>query len=77
MAAVETNKQVYMFYQVPYQSNADYLKALKAHIKLSEAHNVVVGYHWVLAATALKEKHNITSNTLNKYKKIDVNIKSR
>ena len=45
MAAVETNKQVYMFYQVPYQSNADYLKALKAHIKLGEAHNVVVGYH--------------------------------
>ena len=34
MAAVETDNQVYMFYPSPYQSNADYLEAFTAHIKV-------------------------------------------
>ena len=30
MDTVKNNKQVYMFYQAPYQSNADYLEAFQA-----------------------------------------------
>ena len=39
MAAMKTIKQLDMFYQAPYQSNANYLESLKAHLKVSEAHN--------------------------------------
>ena len=62
---METDKQVFMFYQIPYQSNADYLEALKVHLKVSEAYNGAMGYHLVLVAVALQEKNNITSGTAN------------
>ena len=71
MAAVETDKQVYMVYQAPYHSNADYMEAFKAHIKLTEAHNISVGYHPGLAAVALQEKYNISSDTANEDQKIE------
>ena len=77
MAAVETNKQVYMFYQAPYQSNADYLEKFKAHLKLSKSHNGSVGYHPELAEVSVQEKYNITSDTANEYQKIEANINSR
>ena len=53
MAAAETNKHVYMFYQEPYHSNAEYLEAFKVHLKVSEAHNGSVGYHPELVAISL------------------------
>ena len=65
MASVETDKQVYLFYQLPYQLNSDYLEAFKAHLKLSESHDGAVGYHTVLAAIEIQEKHNIASDTAN------------
>ena len=34
MATVEKDMQLYLLYQSPYQSNADYLEAFKANIKL-------------------------------------------
>ena len=43
MAAVETNKQVDLFYQAFHQSNTEYLEAFKSDLKLSEAHNGAVG----------------------------------
>ena len=43
MAAVENNKQVYLFYQAFHQSNMDYLEAFISNLKLSEAHNGAVG----------------------------------
>ena len=43
MAAVENNKQVYLFYQAFHQSNMDYMEAFKSDLKLSEAHNGAVG----------------------------------
>ena len=52
MAAVENNKQVYLSYQSPYYSNADYLEDFKAHLKLSKSHNGALLYHLVLAAVA-------------------------
>ena len=54
MDKVETNKQVYLFYKAPYQSNADNLTSLKAHIKLIKSHNGAVVYHLLLAAIILK-----------------------
>ena len=57
---VETNKQVYMFYQSPYQSNTDYIEVLKAHLKIRKSHNGSMRYHPGLAAAALLEKYNIT-----------------
>ena len=63
MATFETHRQVYMFYQETYQSNADYLEAIRAHPRVSEAHNGAVGYHPRLSAIALQEKHIITRNT--------------
>ena len=54
MTAVENYKQVYMFYQSPYQSNADYLESFKVDIKVSKAHNGAVGYHIVLSLIALQ-----------------------
>ena len=77
MAAVETYKQVYMFYHAPYQSNAYYLESFKTHIKVSEPHNGAVGYYLGLAAIVLQEKHNITSDTAQKEHNIESNIKSR
>ena len=61
VAAVETNKQAYMFDKSPYQPNVGSLEAFKAHIKVSEAHNFAVGYDPVLAADSLKdeEEHRI------------------
>ena len=50
---------------------------LKAHLKLSEAHNVAMGYHTGLSAIALQEKHNITSNTTNDEQNIEAKIKAR
>ena len=35
MDAVESYKQVYMFYRAPYQSNVVYLESFKAHLKVS------------------------------------------
>ena len=76
MAVVETNKQVYIFYQAPYQSNADYLEAFKSHINVSESHNGAVRYNPVLAVIALQEKHSISSNNTNKDHNIEANSKS-
>ena len=45
MSTVETNKQVYLFYQEPYQSNADYLEAFRAHIKVRKSQNVAAEHH--------------------------------
>ena len=56
MAAVEIDKQLYMFYQAPYQSNVDYLEAFKANLIVNKAHNGSLGYHLVLSAVALQEK---------------------
>ena len=53
MVAVETNKQVYLFYQAFHQSNMDYMEAFKSDLKLSEAHNGAVGYYPDLYAAAL------------------------
>ena len=66
MAIVKTDKQVYLFYQDPYQANAEYMEYFKDHIKVSKAHNGYVGYHSELSASALREKHIITSETANK-----------
>ena len=77
MAAVETNKQVYMVYQAPYHSNADYLEVFKAHLKLIKAQNIALGYHPGLAVVALQVKYIITSDTANKDHNIEANIKAR
>ena len=77
MAAVEKNKKVYLFYQVPYQSNADYLEAFKAHLKVTEAHNGVVVHHPGLSVIVLQEKHNITSNISSEDQNIEANIRDR
>ena len=76
MAAVETYKQVFLFYQAPCQSNVDYLEAFKTHIKENESHNVAVGHHMGLSAVSLQEKYNITRDTANSGQKIEVNIKA-
>ena len=54
MAAVETDKRVYIFYQAPYQSSVDYLEVFKGNFKVSKAHNGAVGYHIVLSLIALQ-----------------------
>ena len=36
MNAVETKKQVYLFYQAPYHSNTVYMEVFKVHLKVSE-----------------------------------------
>ena len=54
ISAVETNKQLYLFDQNPYQSNENYLEHFKAHIKVSRSHNVAVGYYSGSAAVALQ-----------------------
>ena len=43
MTALETDNQVYLFYKFPNNSNEDSPDALKAHLKVSEMHNVAVG----------------------------------
>ena len=53
MTVVETDKQVYLLYQAPYQSNTGYLEDFKSHLKFSEAHDGSVGYHPGLAASTL------------------------
>ena len=55
MAAVETEKQVYMFYQALYQSNSDDMEAFKEHLKWSESHNEAVWYHLILSAIAIQK----------------------
>ena len=35
MTAVGTDKKLYLFYQYPYQSNADYLEYFNMHIKVN------------------------------------------
>ena len=75
--AVETNKKLYLFYQVPFQTNKDQLEASKAYLKVNEAHNVTVGYQMVIAEIELQEKHNTTSNTTNKEQNIQSGIKAR
>ena len=70
VAAVETNKQAYMFDKSPYQPNVGSLEAFKAHLKVSEAQNGVVGYHPGLAEIKLQERHNITRNTASEDQKI-------
>ena len=77
MATVETNKKVYILYQVPYQSNVDYMEAFKAHLKVSKSHNVSVGYHPVLATISLQWKIYITSGAANKDQNIESNIKAK
>ena len=62
-AAVETYKQVYLFYQAPYQSNAEYLAAFKTHLKLSNDCIGDVGYYPGLVAAALLKKHSITKDS--------------
>ena len=44
MAAVETNKKVYLFNQDSYKSNTDYRKAFEDHLKVRNAHNGAVGF---------------------------------
>ena len=53
MAAVKTNKQVYLFCHYPYQYNGDYLEVFKAYLKVSQAYNRTVGYHPGLAIAVL------------------------
>ena len=77
MTAVENYKQVYMFYQSPYQSNADYLESFKVDIKVSKAHNGAVGYHLILADISLQYKQDITSDTSNEDQDIEANINAR
>ena len=77
MASVETNKQVYLFYQAFHQSNMDYMEAFKSDLKLSVSHNWSEGYYPDLATAALLEKQNITSDSKNEEKKIEDNIKVR
>ena len=77
MTTVETNKQVYLFYQANYDSNEDDLEAFKGHLKVSKSYNGAVGYHSELVAIALQEKHNITSDTKNYYQNIEASIKVR
>ena len=60
MAAVETNKKVYLFYQAPSQTNEDYMEAFKKHIKVSISYNGAGGYHPGLAeifTTRRKQNH--------------------
>ena len=54
MDAVETDKQVRLFYQSPYHSKQYYLEHSKAHIKVSEAHNGEMVYHMLSVSVALK-----------------------
>ena len=77
MEEVETKKQVYMFYQSPYQYNSECLKAFKAHLKVNEAQNGVVGYHQRLAAATLLENYNITWETVIEEHNIESNINER
>ena len=44
MSEVETDKQVHLLYQAPYQPNTEYLKAIKAHLKASGAHSGAIGH---------------------------------
>ena len=54
MEAVETDKKVNIFYQVPYPLKAYHPEAFKEHLKVSEPHNGAVGYHPILAAISLQ-----------------------
>ena len=47
------------------------MESLKAHLKLSQSRNGSVGYHPGLAAVALQEKYNISSDTANEDQKIE------
>ena len=53
------------------------MEAFKAHLKISRAHNVAVGYHPTLSAIALQEKYNITRDTTNEEHDIVAKIKAR
>ena len=66
MAAVEMDKQFYVFYHAPHQSNAEYLEVLKARLKVIESHISIVGYHPGPSTSTLLEKRNITSKNANK-----------
>ena len=77
MAAVKTNKHVYLFFHGPRQSNSDYLEGFKYHLKLSKAYNGAVGYHRGLDTAVLLENHNITSDFTSEEQKIKANIKAR
>ena len=44
MGEVKIDNQLYLIYQSLYDSNLDYLYALKDHLKLSETQNGAVGY---------------------------------
>ena len=77
MVEVETNKQVYMFYQSPYQYNSECLKAFKAHLKVTEAQNGVFEYHQRLAAATLLENYNINWDTVIEENNIESNINAR
>ena len=75
MAAVVTYKKVYLFYQDPYQSNVEDLETFKVHLKIRKTHDGTLWYHLGLAASALPEKHNITSDIANEEQKIEAKIK--
>ena len=77
MDTFKSDKKVYMFYQAPYQSNADYLKAFKAHLKESEAHNGAVVFHPVLAVISLQKNIISPAKSANKECNIEMNIKVR
>ena len=54
MAAVKTDKQAYLFYQGPCQSNVDYLEAFKAHLRVRKSHDGAVVYCPVVAVVELQ-----------------------
>ena len=64
--ALETNKQVYMFYQEPYQSNVDCLEVFKEHLKwrkhTTDQWDIIQGYQQL----CYKKKNNIISRNINK-----------
>ena len=63
---VETNKHVYMFYQVPYQSKSDYLESFNKQLKVSKVHNGSTIYNPCLSSSVLLEKCTITIETIRK-----------
>ena len=77
MSVVETDKPLYLLYQAPSLSNADYLDHFKAHLKVSDTHNGDVVYHTGLTAEAPPEKHNITGDDASEEQNIKANIKAR
>ena len=66
MSVVETNMQVYLLYQAPYNSNEYYLEAFKAHLKVREVHKVAVVYNPGLEEFTIQENNYTTSNTATK-----------